>query len=170
MSKQPLVNGETGTTVVLPGTKAACILRPLLFNGLDEKSFVFVDVRDSAMLHVLSQEVEEAGGKRFLTSSGLIDWQLACTFFLRTLYSLPFAKPPRSIDKALHDAGIQGAPAYDPEFIKNFNPDHKYSNKQSLEVFKGFKYRGIPETIKDAWVDLQERGWISAEGKGVVSA
>ena len=39
MSKQPLVNGETGTTVVLPGTKAACILRPLLFNGVDETSF-----------------------------------------------------------------------------------------------------------------------------------
>ncbi|KAI5895034.1 uncharacterized protein SCHCODRAFT_02665430 [Schizophyllum commune H4-8] len=39
MSQQPLINGTPGTTVVLPGTKAACILRPQLFNGVDENSF-----------------------------------------------------------------------------------------------------------------------------------
>ncbi|KAL1676599.1 hypothetical protein EV122DRAFT_215928 [Schizophyllum commune] len=116
MSKQPLVNGETGTTVVLPGTKAACILRPLLFNGLDENSFHILPqdrlyanwprVRGKA----LPYETYSTYGKEWFSRS--------CLFFsAETKPSDPAVPPQRFALKVAFNI-VDGKPCH--QFLRNF--------------------------------------------------
>ncbi|KAI4527568.1 hypothetical protein K525DRAFT_155563, partial [Schizophyllum commune Loenen D] len=116
MSKQPLVNGETGTTVVIPGIKAACILRPLLFNGVDENSFHILSqdrlyanwprIRGKA----LPYETYSAYGKEWFSRSCL-------SFSAVTKPSDPAVPPQRFALKVAFNI-VDGKPCH--QFLRNF--------------------------------------------------
>lgn len=74
-------------------------------------------------------------------------------------------------DKALSDAKVPGAPSSNEYAVEEFYEylEKTYDNSNSLKVFQGFKYRSIGETMRDAWLDMQVRGWITADGKGTIT-
>ncbi|KAL1762651.1 hypothetical protein FB107DRAFT_198708 [Schizophyllum commune] len=116
MSKQPLVNGETGATVVLPGTKAACILRPLYFNGVDESSF-----------HILPQDRLYANWPRIrgkvipyetYITYGKEWFSRSCLFLSAVTKSSDPAVPPQRFALKVAFNVVDGKPCH--QFLRNF--------------------------------------------------
>lgn len=62
----------------------------------------------------------------------------------------------------LHDLGIQNVPGKDTYGAgKTKSPLPRVANERSLELFPGFKYRGLKETVTDMTTDLVKAGLLS---------
>jgi len=100
----------------------------------------WVDVRDSALLHVLALETPAAGGERILTTNGTFAWQ--------DLYDI------------LIDAGYPNIPGKESKGVgKNKVNKTRFSNAKSLKLFPEFKYRGLEEAVKEMGAYFQEAGF-----------
>ncbi|KAF8324554.1 uncharacterized protein EI90DRAFT_3129739 [Cantharellus anzutake] len=106
------------------------ILYDVLATGDDSGELVgdFVDVRDSALLHVLSLETQAAGGERVIFTSESFSWQ-------------------EMLD-AMHDAGVPHIPNKGT-YGQYYKDDIRYSNSKSLRLFPGFRYRNLKESAQD---------------------
>ncbi|KAG8928935.1 methylglyoxal reductase (NADPH-dependent) gre2 [Tulasnella sp. 418] len=98
----------------------------------------WVDVRDVALIHALSLEKEEAGGKRFITSSGPLIYQ--------------------NVLDALHSAGeYPDVPKGEPGAGKLVKADVFKSDK-AIQVF-GIKFKTMEETAVATLTALRERSF-----------
>ncbi|PRP75079.1 hypothetical protein PROFUN_03915 [Planoprotostelium fungivorum] len=100
-------------------------------------SQAFVDVRDVAKAHVNAIEKEEAGGKRFLTTSAQFGFQQVADI-LR-------AKYPELKDKI-----PEGKPG------QNYSTTHSVSNEEAKRVLN-IEFMGLEKTIVDTAEDLKEK-------------
>lgn len=100
---------------------------------LNTPSANFVDVRDVALAHVRALEVPEAGGQRFITSSGPYCWQ-------DVLDVLP---PPHP----------RGTPGSGKSLI------HSVFNAERARKVLGIDFKKLEETVKDTEEGLRKRGW-----------
>ncbi|KAG8914681.1 methylglyoxal reductase (NADPH-dependent) gre2 [Tulasnella sp. 408] len=99
-----------------------------------------VDVRDVAELLVRSLFTEKAGGERFLAVGHRFTWQ--------QVWDALNAEPK-----------LLGAPVGNPGTGSQNQWNPKYSVQKSKDVFD-FEYRSFQETMRDAWSQFLERGWI----------
>ncbi|KAG8928936.1 methylglyoxal reductase (NADPH-dependent) gre2 [Tulasnella sp. 418] len=98
----------------------------------------WVDVRDVALIHALSLEKEEAGGERFITSSGPFTYQ--------------------DVLDALHSAGdYPDVPKGEPGAGKGVKAN-VYKSDKVVRVF-GFKLKTLEETSVVTLKALRERGF-----------
>ncbi|KAG8904135.1 methylglyoxal reductase (NADPH-dependent) gre2 [Tulasnella sp. 403] len=100
----------------------------------------YIDVRDTAELHVLALITEAAANQRFFSVAGNFDWQDA-------------------YDALNKEPAFQGAYVGSPGTGKERVFEKKYSNAKVDELFH-FKYRPFEDTIRDSWVEFERRGWI----------
>ncbi|CAE6469390.1 unnamed protein product [Rhizoctonia solani] len=98
-------------------------------------NFNFVHVRDVALAHVRALEVQEAGGQRFITSSGPFCWQDALD-----VLDLPPGFP----------RGISGSG-------KALN--HIVFSHAKAKKMLGVEFKGIQDCVRDTIEDLEKRGW-----------
>lgn len=98
----------------------------------------WVDVRDSAIHHVLALSTPEAGGERISSVADTFAWQ--------DLYDI------------LNDAGFKNIPGKETYGAgKNNNPPRQ-SNAKSLRIFPGFKYRTLSESVREMGENLVQAG------------
>ncbi|KAF8671247.1 NAD-P-binding protein [Rhizoctonia solani] len=98
-------------------------------------NFNFVHVQDIALAHVRALEVEEAGGQRFITSSGPFCWQDALD-----VLDLPPEFP----------RGIPGS----GKALNHIVFSHTKANKML-----GIEFKGLQECVRDTVKDLEKHGW-----------
>lgn len=101
----------------------------------------YVDVRDSALGHILALSTAEAGGERIILSHS--------NFTYQDLYDV------------LLDAGVAGVPGKDTYGKGKTAPSTPaFSNAKSLKIFAAadFKYRSLKETVIDMGNDLIAAG------------
>ncbi|KAL5521236.1 hypothetical protein ACEPAG_9159 [Sanghuangporus baumii] len=98
----------------------------------------WVDVRDVALGHARAIEVPEAGGQRFILSSGMFIWQ---DWF-----------------DAANQLGISDIPKGTPGAGKNYPFVFRYDTTKAQNVL-GIKFRDILTTTKDTVEDFKKRGW-----------
>ncbi|KAF9515021.1 hypothetical protein BS47DRAFT_1391946 [Hydnum rufescens UP504] len=101
-----------------------------------------VDVRDIALIHILSLEVPEAGGERIAGSETIFAWQ--------------------DIYDVLNDAGYPNIPGKDTKGAGLNKATTRVSNAKSLKLFKGFQYRSFNEYIKEMGATLHKDGFFTA--------
>ena len=123
----------------------------------------WVDVRDLADAHVKAIEVPNAGGQRFIISSGNFIWQDWCTCILALYFSSKFLKhrffPFVAVD-AVNELAIPGitAPTGTPGAGKVLQHKQIYNTTKSRTVL-GVQYKDKPSTAKDSLANFKERGW-----------
>jgi len=100
----------------------------------------WVDVRDVAHAHILSLQVEAAGGNRFIIAGGNFIWQ--DWFDVVNQLSIPGVEAP----EGTHGAG------------KTFKFEQIYDTTKSKTVL-GLKYHDQQTTAKDSVEDFKNRGW-----------
>ncbi|KAI0042904.1 NAD(P)-binding protein [Auriscalpium vulgare] len=102
----------------------------------------YVDVRDVAMLHVLSLKNKDIGGERLIT-----------------VYGEPFAW--QDIYDILNEAGYD-APGKDTRGAgKNKHLKVYFSSAKTFKFFPDFKYRALKESVLDMAVDLKKGGYLN---------
>jgi len=103
-----------------------------------------VDVRDTALAHVLALEKDEAGGQRIITSAGGYNWQelvdTANSLFPSPLSSRKFLRGFPEI--------TQGEPVY---LIT-------YDNSKQASIL-GIEFKTKLETTRDTLEEFERRGW-----------
>jgi len=104
----------------------------------------WIDVRDLARAHTLALEKEEAGGRRFLLSSGPYIWQ----DWYDTVNSLQIPGLPDSV------------PIGDPGAGKSFAFKKTYRSDAAKDIL-GVTFRDKATTARDIVVNFQERGFLS---------
>ncbi|KAI0041413.1 NAD(P)-binding protein [Auriscalpium vulgare] len=97
----------------------------------------WVDVRDTAELHVLALETPALGGERLATTNGLYAWQDIYDVLNAAGYDVP--------GKATKGAGAGKVNA-------------PILNAKTFKYLPGFKYRGFEESLNDMAVDLKAAG------------
>jgi len=103
----------------------------------------WVDVRDTALGHVLALEKDAAGGQRIITASGGYNWQE----WIDTANSLPL---PHKFQRGFPEiTQVEGGPVY---MIT-------YDNSKQAGIL-GIKFRTKLETTKDILEDFSKRGWL----------
>ncbi|KAF5311861.1 hypothetical protein D9619_003774 [Psilocybe cf. subviscida] len=107
-------------------------------------SYLWIDVRDVALAHVLALEEPEAGGERIIVSAASYVWQE----WLDALSTLPSNLLPSHQDK--WQRGF-------PEICDNKVYMITVNGKQ--ERVLGIKYRTAAETARDTLVEFARRGW-----------
>ncbi|KAL5532147.1 hypothetical protein ACEPAF_5711 [Sanghuangporus sanghuang] len=98
----------------------------------------WVDVRDVALGHARALEVPEAGGQRFILSSGMFVWQ---DWF-----------------DAANQLGIPDIPKGTPGAGKDHQYVFRYDSSKAQNVL-GIKFRDILTTTKETVEDFKKRGW-----------
>lgn len=108
----------------------------------------WVDVRDTALAHVRALQVREAGGERFLVSSGPFAWQDIYDTVASAKQPIP--NLPRGAPGAKRTVGTP------------------VSNGKSKQVL-GIEYRGLSETVLDSLKSLDEKvpTWRESKGRSV---
>lgn len=104
-------------------------------------TFVWVDVRDLALCHVLSAEKPEAGNKRFFVTAGY--------FSNRQIADIIAKHFPQYKDQ-LPAADTPGG-----DFPKD--GIHKFNNERTIKTL-GIKFRTLEESIVDTVKSLQQVG------------
>ncbi|KAI0043694.1 NAD(P)-binding protein [Auriscalpium vulgare] len=94
----------------------------------------WVDVRDSAEVHVLALETEALGGERLATTNGLFSWQ--------DLYDV--------VNAAGYDA-----PGKDTKGVGAGKLSAPILNAKTFKYLPAFKYRGFEESVKEMAVELK---------------
>ncbi|KAI0051054.1 NAD(P)-binding protein, partial [Auriscalpium vulgare] len=124
------------------GSSPGALLGGFATGGDTSGSLVgdFVDVRDSALLHVLALKNGNIGGERLLNSNGVFAWQ--------DIYDI------------LNEAGYQ-APGKDAKGAG----DKKHlkvltRNDKTFKYFPKFKYRSLKESVLEMAVDLKSGGYL----------
>jgi len=108
------------------------------------QSTSWVDVRDTALGHVLALEKVAAGGQRIITSSGGFNWQE----WLDAANSLsPSPLPSHFLQRGFPEIN-QGEPVYTLTY-----------NKSKEAAVLGMKFKTKLETTKDTLEDFARRGW-----------
>ncbi|KAI0037737.1 NAD(P)-binding protein [Auriscalpium vulgare] len=97
----------------------------------------WVDVRDTAELHVLALETPALGGERLATTNGLYAWQDIYDVLNAAGYDVP--------GKATKGAGAGKVNA-------------PILNTKTFKFFPGFKYRSFEESVTDMAADLKAAG------------
>ncbi|CAE6485992.1 unnamed protein product [Rhizoctonia solani] len=115
-------------------------------------NFNFVHVQDIALAHVRALEVEEAGGQRFITSSGPFCWQDALD-----VLDLP-PEFPRGIPGSVDVLDLP------PEFPRGIPGSGKALNHIVFSHTKankmlGIEFKGLQECVRDTVKDLEKHGW-----------
>ncbi|KAI0061189.1 NAD(P)-binding protein [Artomyces pyxidatus] len=100
----------------------------------------WVDVRDTAELHVLALQNQAIGGERLMTTTGLFAWQ--------DLYDV------------LNDVGYD-APGKDTKGAGKNKRNVPVLNNKTFKYFPEFKYRSLEESVREMGVDLKARGYIN---------
>ncbi|KAI0040575.1 NAD(P)-binding protein [Auriscalpium vulgare] len=101
----------------------------------------FVDVRDSALLHVLALKNAELSGERLINANGVFAWQ--------DLYDI--------LNEAGYDApGKDTKGAGEKKHMKLL-----LRNNKTFKYFPDFKYRGLKESVLDMAVDLKSGGYLT---------
>jgi len=101
-----------------------------------------IDVRDIALIHILSLEVPEASGERIVGTEGIFAWQ--------------------DIYDVLNEAGYPNIPGKDTKGAGRNKVTTRVSNAKSLRLFKGFQYRPFNEYIKEMGAALDKAGLFTA--------
>ncbi|KDR70025.1 hypothetical protein GALMADRAFT_255392 [Galerina marginata CBS 339.88] len=104
----------------------------------------WVDVRDTALAHVLALEKEEAGGERIITSGGGYNWQ-EWLEAANSLSSSPL--PSHKLNKGF------------PEILESERVYHISYDKSKEQKILGIKFHTKVETSKDTLEDFAKRGW-----------
>ncbi|KAF9042284.1 hypothetical protein BJ165DRAFT_262532 [Panaeolus papilionaceus] len=106
----------------------------------------WVDVRDTALAHVLALEKEAAGGERIITTSGGYIWQE----FVDAANSLsPNPLPSHKLSKGFPDM-------LPPVEDRVYNITYDKSKEQRI---LGISFKTIVETTKDTLENFAARGW-----------
>jgi len=103
--------------------------------------FLFVDVRDLALGHVLAMEKEEAANKRFFFTAGYFNSRDIMEIIRKNFPDLEKNLPPKDVKGGDYPEG--GV--------------YKYNNKRSEEVL-GMKWTPLEKTIVDLVKSLQAAG------------
>ncbi|KAF4623189.1 hypothetical protein D9613_001339 [Agrocybe pediades] len=106
-------------------------------------SFTWVDVRDTALAHILALEKAEAGGERIITAAGPCLWQE----WLEAANSLPQSQRPANLPVGYPDI-LEGERTY----LANWD-----LSKEARIL--GIKFHSKAETTKDTIENFKERGW-----------
>ncbi|KAF9561494.1 NAD(P)-binding protein [Agrocybe pediades] len=106
-------------------------------------SFTWVDVRDTALAHILALEKPEAGGERIITAAGPCLWQE----WLEAANSLPQSQRPANLPVGYPDI-LEGERTY----LANWD-----LSKEARIL--GIKFHSKAETTKDTIENFKERGW-----------
>ncbi|KAF8148636.1 hypothetical protein B0H34DRAFT_736338 [Crassisporium funariophilum] len=107
-------------------------------------SNAWVDVRDTALAHVLALEKEAAGGERIITTSGPYIWQE----WLEAAKSIsPSPLPSHELARGYPEI-LEGEKVYVTSYDK--------SKEQRI---LGIKFKTQLETTKDTLEDFAKRGW-----------
>ncbi|KAI0062404.1 NAD(P)-binding protein [Artomyces pyxidatus] len=101
----------------------------------------WVDVRDSALLHVLSLEKEEIGGERLINTNGTFAWQDLYDPLIEAGYDVP--------GKSTKGAGA------------NKSIQAIFPNDKTFKYFPDFKYRGLKESVLDMAADFKKGGYLN---------
>ena len=124
--------------------------------GTPRLGFSYVDVRDTADLHIRAMDSPRAGGKRFIASGPFL-WMSEVSEILRTELPEEAAKAPtRNVPKPL----VRLMGIFDPA-IRAIVPDIGKKSNFSAERAKdllGWEARPINETIADCGRSLVEHG------------
>ena len=120
----------------------------------------WIDVRDVAEAHIRALEIPEAGGKRFIITSGNFTWQDWCTslsfmalFWLCYLFNWPLVD-------TINALGFQGTnvPIGTPGSGTHMKHPHIYDASRARDVL-GMVFRSKEETAKDSIESFRARGW-----------
>ncbi|OCF42692.1 dihydrokaempferol 4-reductase [Kwoniella heveanensis CBS 569] len=101
----------------------------------------YVDVRDTALGHVLALTVPEAGGERFITGNGPVsgnDYVLAIAKDFPDLKNVPKGNS-------------------DPEFKKKLTAESIVHDGSKATKVLGLKYRSVDDTLRETGQSLRER-------------
>lgn len=104
-------------------------------------TFIWVDVRDLALCHVLAAEKEDAANKRFFITAGYFSNKEICEIIRKNF--------PEYKDQ-LPDEGVKGGD-YPKDGL------YKYDNKRVVDVL-GIKFRSLEESIVDLVNSLKSVG------------
>lgn len=99
----------------------------------------WVDVRDSAILHVHALETPALGGERLAATNGIYAWQ--------------------DIYDVLNAAGYE-APGKDTKGAGAKKQNTVVLNAKTAKFIPGFKYRTLAESVADMGADLKKSGFI----------
>lgn len=105
--------------------------------------YIWVDVRDVALAHVLAMEKEEAANKRFFTLAGYFSNKEICQIIKKNFPQL------KGLPSDTTPGGDYPEGGKDAVF--------KFSNKRTVEVL-GLKYKTLEESIVDSIKSFQAVG------------
>jgi len=108
----------------------------------------WVDVRDLALAHVRAVEVEEAGGHRFILTSGSVVWQ---DWFDEAHNLIKSGKIPEGLIPPKAPAGTPGA----GEKVKH----QQWYSAAKAEKILGIQFKDRQTTAVDSILDYRGRGW-----------
>jgi len=149
----PWVFGPTIQEVTSPSslTSSMQIWYHIVVTGSDPKTIEalpqsdsWVDVRDTALAHVLALEKDEAGGERIITSAGGFNWP----DWVDVVNSLL----PSPLSSRKLQCGSPEITQGDPVYMIT------YDNSKQAGLF-GIEFRSKLETTKDTLEDFARRGW-----------
>ncbi|KAI0061159.1 D-lactaldehyde dehydrogenase [Artomyces pyxidatus] len=100
----------------------------------------WVDVRDTAKLHVLALQNAAIGGQRLAATNGIFAWQ--------DMYDI------------LNDAGYD-APGKETKGAGKTKQNTAVVNTKTFKYFPDFKYHPLEETVRDMGAELKARGFLN---------
>ena len=132
-------------------------------------SYLWVDVRDAALAHVLALEKPEAGGERIIVSAASYVWQEWRTYpsysRLHSLFGLlsPIVFLHFKVD-AISTLPPDLLPSHRDKWHRGFpeicdNKVYIITVNGKQEKILGIKYRNTEETVRDTLVEFASRGW-----------
>lgn len=133
-----------------------------LANGGNSKgnSWNWVDVRDVALLHVLSLSTPEAGGERILGTAGARFPHILLTNSRLTKHSDVGTFSWQAVYDVLHDAGFKNIPLKETYGKGKPVTTGIQDNTKSLKIFPSFAYRPLSESTRDMAEALAKGGFL----------